>query len=92
MAKKFPKAPSNIHLVADTEPFRRSFLTAAEVIRLMKVTMCKIAAGPQGVARRGTVLDVPEKEGQDLIEKQIARQYDAKRDEKAVKGWTKAAE
>jgi len=85
MAKKFPKPPSDLGL-------RRSFLSAAEAIRLMKVTMQKIAAGPQGVARRGTVLDVPEKEGNELIEKQIARQFDAKRDAKATRGWTKAAE
>ena len=81
MAKKFPKPPSS-----------PTFLTAAEVIRIMKVTMQKIAAGPGGVARVGTVLDVPEKEGQDLIEKQIARAFDAKRDAKATRGWTKAAE
>ena len=85
MAKKFPKPPSDL-------AFRQSFLSAAEAIRLMKITMQKIAAGPQGVARRGTVLDVPEKEGQELIEKQIARQFDAKRDAKAVRGWTKASE
>jgi hypothetical protein len=90
MPKKFPKPPSNINIHTDTKPLMRSFTSAAEIIRVMKVTMQKIAAGPQGVARRGTVLDVPEKEGQDLIDRQIARAYDSKRDVRAIKGWTKA--
>ena len=80
MAKKFPKPPLS-------NPIFRS---AVEVIRSMKVTMQKIAAGPQGVARRGTVLDVPEAEGKELIDRQIARAFDAKRDAKNVRGWTKA--
>lgn len=91
MPKKFPKPPSNISgIQVDMKPLMRSFTTTREIINLMKVTMQKIAAGPQGVARRGTVLDVPEKEGNDLIERQIARAYDAKRDARAAKGWTKA--
>ena len=66
--------------------------SATEVIRIMKVTMQKIAAGPGGVARPGTVLDVSEAEGKQLIEKQFARSYDAQRDSKRPRGWVKAAD
>jgi hypothetical protein len=58
----------------------------------MKITMQKIAAGPTGIARRGTVLDVPEAEGKDWIERQIARPYDAKRDAKRPQGWQRAVD
>lgn len=90
MAKKFPKPPSNLNLRADTVPLVRSFISVAEVIRQMKITMTSIAAGPQGVARRGTVLDVPEAEGKDLIDRQFARAFDSKRDAKNIRGFVKA--
>lgn len=58
----------------------------------MKVTMTKIAAGPQGVARPGTVLDVKEDLGKQLVNGAFAREYDAQRDAKANRGWTKATD
>ncbi len=64
--------------------------TPEEVLEAMKVTMQKLAAGPQGIARKGTVLEVKEDVGKDLIERQIARAYDAQRDAKNRKGWVKA--
>lgn len=62
-----------------------------EVIEAMKVTMTKIAAGPGGVARPGTVLDVKEEEGKSLISQLAARPFDPQRDAKAKRGWTKAS-
>jgi len=62
-----------------------------EVIESMKVTMTKIAAGPMGVARHGTVLDVKEDEGKELLADQAARPYDPARDAKNKRGWTKAS-
>lgn len=63
-----------------------------KVSEVMKVTMTKIAAGPCGVARTGTVLDVKEGEGKELVEGQFARAFDAQRDAKAKRGWTKASD
>jgi len=56
----------------------------------VKVTMTKIAAGPQGVARPGRVLDVKEEEGKALFAVTAARPYDAELDKKAKRGWVKA--
>lgn len=63
-----------------------------EVLESMKVTMTKIAAGPCGVARCGTVLDVKEADGKELVDGQFARPFDAQRDAKAKRGWTKASD
>ena len=52
----------------------------------MKVTMQTLLAGPHGVARRGTVLDLPETEAKELVERNFAREYDRERDAKAPVG------
>lgn len=58
----------------------------------MKVTMTATMAGPSGVARPGTVLDVPEQRAKELVEGHFARPYDAERDRKAQTGLQKAPE
>lgn len=63
-----------------------------EEVADVKVTLTRIAAGPDGVARTGTVLDVKEDEGKALIANQSARPFDPQRDAKAKRGWTKARE
>lgn len=53
----------------------------------MKVTLTTCWAGPMGVARPGTVLNVPEDKAQELVQSRQARQYDEKRDRKAPVGF-----
>ena len=53
----------------------------------MKVTMVACMAGPAGVARQGTVLELPEQQAKELIEGRYARQFDAKRDSKNQRGF-----
>lgn len=58
----------------------------------MKVTLTSIAAGPQGVARPGTVLDVPQEQAERMITERYARPYDKERDAKARYGFESAPE
>ncbi len=58
----------------------------------MKVTMVTLAAGPQGIAKPGTVLDVNEAKAKELIEGNFARQYDPDRDRKNQQGFSKPPE
>jgi hypothetical protein len=58
----------------------------------VKITMLTCAAGPDGVARRGTVLDVPQQEAEEMIKGLYARNYDKERDAKAPVGRVKAPE
>jgi hypothetical protein len=62
-----------------------TFTTSATYSRRdgMKVTMLSIMAGPQGVAHPGTVLEVSDKLGQELIDGRNARPYDPVLDRKA---------
>jgi hypothetical protein len=52
----------------------------------MKVTMTTLMAGPDGVAGRGTVLDLPQDQAEQLIRSRQARPYDRERDKKAPVG------
>lgn len=58
----------------------------------MKLTMLTCAAGPEGVARPGTVLEMPEKVAKEWIDQRFARDYDKERDRKATVGLTKPKE
>lgn len=58
----------------------------------MKITLTTTMAGPDGVARAGTVLDLPQAQADDLITRRSARAFDKERDERAPRGITKAAE
>lgn len=78
MSKRKNPPPNNLHIFQPEE--------ANE----MKVTMTKTAAGPQGVARPGTVLEVKEDEGKQLLTDTAARPYDPQRDAQAKRGWRKA--
>jgi hypothetical protein len=49
-------------------------------------------AGPEGVAKAGTVLDVPQAKADELLHSRHARAFDKDRDAKAPRGLTKAAE
>lgn len=56
----------------------------------MKITLQTIAAGPQGIARPGTVLDLPTEQAEQLISDRQARPYDKDRDAKAKQGFEAA--
>lgn len=58
----------------------------------MKITLRTIWAGPMGVARPGTVLDVPTEQAEQLFKQRSARPYDKEKDEKAPHGYQKAKE
>ena len=58
----------------------------------MKITLQTISAGPMGVARAGTVLDVSPEQAEQLIKERCARPYDRERDEQAPHGYTQAKE
>jgi hypothetical protein len=49
-------------------------------------------AGPEGVAKAGTVLDVPQAKADELLKSRAARAFDKDRDAKAPRGISKAAE
>jgi hypothetical protein len=55
----------------------------------MKVTLTGIWAGPEGVARPGTVLDLPQAKADELLKVRAARIFDKDRDAKALRGLTK---
>lgn len=48
----------------------------------MKVVMMAAMAGPQGTARRGKVLDLPNKQAEELVAGHFARPYDHEKDKK----------
>lgn len=58
----------------------------------MKVTMVACMAGPNGVAKPGTVLDVPADKAKELLDGRYAREYDAERDRKNQQGLQRAPE
>ena len=58
----------------------------------MKVTTTKLMAGPNGVARVGTVLDLPADQAESMLKSRIVRPFDKERDKKAKVGFTKAPE
>lgn len=60
----------------------------SEAVR-MKVTLNGIWAGPDGVARPGTVLDLPQQRADELLKARMARMFDRERDEKSPRGLTK---
>jgi hypothetical protein len=53
----------------------------------MKVTMQTLASGPMGVARPGTVIDLPQAQAEAMIAGNYARPYDKERDRKAKVGY-----
>lgn len=55
----------------------------------VKVTMTTCAAGPQGIARPGTVLDLPDQRAKEMIDGHFARDYDAGKDAKNPRGFSK---
>lgn len=56
----------------------------------MKVTQTAVYAGPDGVARAGTVLDLPQPEADQRIKDRSARPFDKERDAKKPFGLQKA--
>ncbi len=56
----------------------------------MKVTMVSTMAGPQGVARRGRVLDIEEKDAKVLVDGGYARKYEHEKDRNSPVGFVKA--
>lgn len=56
----------------------------------VKITLTTNAACPDGVALRGTVLDVDEDSAKQFVSQHCARPYDHKQDSKAKHGYTKA--
>lgn len=58
----------------------------------VKITLMTTMAGPDGIARAGTVLDVPQAKADELLKSRAARVYDKSRDERAPRGLVKAAE
>lgn len=56
----------------------------------MKVTLIGTLAGPDGCARPGTVLDVPQAKAEELLKVRAARMFDKERDEKSPRGLVKA--
>ncbi len=56
----------------------------------MKVTLVGTMAGPEGNARPGTVLDLPDQQAKEMLNQRAAREYDHTRDAKAPRGLTKA--
>lgn len=56
----------------------------------MKVTLTTLACGPQGVAKPGTVLDVPQEQAERMIADRMARPHDKDRDAKAPHGFAPA--
>lgn len=58
----------------------------------MKVTLTTLLAGPQGVAKVGTVLDLPSDQAEQMIKSRYARRFDKERDRKAPVGLVKPPE
>lgn len=58
--------------------------------RTMKVTMVTCMAGPDGVARQGTVLDVPETTAKEWIDGRFAVAYDKELHKRNPHGLVKA--
>lgn len=56
----------------------------------VKVTLVQTLAGPEGCAKPGTVLDVPQNKADELLKARAARPFDRDRDDKAPRGLTKA--
>ena len=55
----------------------------------MKITLTTCMAGPLGVARPGTVLDMPEPQAKQMLADRMGREFDKQRDAKAPQGLTK---
>jgi len=66
------------------EPKRRA--------RNVKITLTTCLAGPQGVGRPGTVLNLPEDQAKELIQQRSAREFDSLRDRKAHIGLVQAGQ
>jgi hypothetical protein len=58
----------------------------------MKVTLNGTWAGPDGTARAGTVLDLPQLRADELLKSHAARVFDKERDAKAPRGLVKPPE
>lgn len=52
----------------------------------MKITLTTIYAGPDGTARPGTVLDLPQDRAEHLLKQRCARPFDKLRDKRAPQG------
>lgn len=53
----------------------------------MKVTMLRVWSKPEGTATAGRVMELPNKEAEEMIAQQVARPYDPKRDSRAKVGF-----
>ena len=75
-------------------PMRRSkpYIDTVDTEETMKITLQTLAAGPQGVARPGTVLDLPQQQAEEMISQRSARPYDKDRDHKARHGYERPEE
>ena len=71
---------------------RRSKPYIHEEQQTVKITLQTLAAGPQGVARPGTVLDLPQQQAEEMISQRSARPYDKDRDHKAKHGYERPEE
>lgn len=58
----------------------------------MKVTTLTTRASAEGVAQKGTVLEMPEKQAREEIAEHFVREYDPKADAKKPRGLSKAKE
>lgn len=66
--------------------------TFAKEEESVKVTMTATMAGPQGVAKPGTVLDVNEQRAKELVDGHYARTYEEQRDARNPHGLQKPPE
>lgn len=58
----------------------------------MKVTTLTTRASAEGVAVKGTVLDMSNEQAKEEISKHFVREYDAAKDKKSPRGLSKAKE
>jgi len=66
--------------------------TRTRAEKTMRVALTTIAAGPDGIARQGTLVDLPESVAKEWIDRRFARPYDKDRDKKSQVGFKSAAE
>lgn len=69
---------------------RHDFPSNSQEKENVKVTMLTCAAGPHGVARPGTVLNLKDDEAKELLDGKFARPFDHEKDRKAPTGFVTA--
>ena len=66
--------------------------TRTRTEKSMRVALTTIAAGPEGVAKPGTIMDLPESVAKQWIDSRFARPLDRESDKKAPVGFRPAGE